>query len=75
MNQSHIYLYPFPFGLPIQVTTVPKVEFPVLYNVFSLVTYFTYRVNSVYVSMPVSQFLLPTPCFPLGIHPFVRILK
>ena len=63
----YIYIYIYIFAhisplfldfLPIQVTTEHKVEFPVLYNSLSLVTYFIHR--SVYMSVPISQFILPT---------------
>ena len=37
---------------------------------FSLVIYFIPSINSIYVSIPISQFLPPPP-FPLGIHTFV----
>ena len=37
------------------------VEFPVLYNIFSLVTYFIHNLNSVYMSVPISQII---PSFP-----------
>ena len=71
MDQAHVHLYPFPSGPPIQVTTGHYAEFPVLCGVFSLVIYFILSVSSVYVSILISQFLPPTPCFPLGILTFV----
>ena len=45
----------------IQVTASHWVEFPVLYSGFSLAIYFSHSINSVSVSVPVSQFLLPQP--------------
>ena len=69
---SHTYTYmPSLLDfLPIQVTTEHWVEFPVLYSRFSLVIYFIHSINSVYVSIPISQFLPPSH-LPLGIHTFV----
>ena len=40
-----------------------------LYNRFSIVTYIIHSITSVYMSIPVSQFIPPD--FPLGIHTFV----
>jgi len=56
---SHTYTYIplFLDLLPIYVTTDHWVEFPVLYSRFSLVIWFTCSINSVSVSIPVSQFL------------------
>ena len=44
--------------------------FPVLYRRFSLVIYFIHRVNNVYMSIPISQFIPPLfPCL-VSIHLF-----
>ena len=41
MNQPYMYIYPLPFPfLPIQVTSVSLVEFPVLWSMFSFLIYF-----------------------------------
>ena len=46
------------------------VVFPVLYRRFSLVIYFIHRVNNVYMSIPISQFIPPLfPCL-VSIHLF-----
>ena len=51
MSQSHICKRTSPLldFLPMQVTTTHQVEFPVLYSMFSLVTYFMCSINSVYM--------------------------
>ena len=47
---SHTYTYPSLLeSLPIQVTTVHKVKFPMLYSLFSSVIYFIHSISSVYV--------------------------
>ena len=47
---SHTYTYPSLLEfLPIQVTTVHKVKFPMLYSLFSSVIYFIHSISSVYV--------------------------
>ena len=71
-------MYPLPFGFPsysghhstLKVEFPKKIknksiEFPVLYNRYSLVICFIHSISSVYVSIPVSQFLPPLPLFPL----------
>ena len=45
-------------------------EFPVLCSMFSLVIHFIHSTSSVYVWIPISQFL-PPPSVPLAIHTFV----
>ena len=57
MNQPYIYIASLLDFLPIQVTTVRSIEFPALYSVFLLVTCFMHSINSVYVSIPIAQFL------------------
>ena len=68
---THAYTYPRFWGdfFPIYVTTEHWVEFPVLYNKFSLMIYFIHRIGSVYMPISVSQLIPPT--FPFGIHTFV----
>ena len=46
----------------------------VLYSRFSLDIYFIHSINSVYMSIPISQFIPLSP-FPLGIHMFVCSLS
>ena len=41
-----------------------------LYSRFSLVIYFIHSINSVYTSIPISQFIPPTP-FPFGVRIFI----
>ena len=45
-------------------------EFPELYNTFSLVISFMLSINSVCISILISQFI-PHPCSPPGVHVFV----
>ena len=67
VNQLFVYIPSFLDFLPIQVTTEHRVEFPVLYNRFSLVLYFKH--SRVYMSTPISKFI-PPPCPPC-VHTFV----
>ena len=61
MNR-HTYMYITSLDfLATQVTTVHSVELPVLHSMLSSVIYFTHSINSVYMSIPISQFLLPCP--------------
>ena len=71
MNQSDINLYlPFLGSLPIQVTTVHQVDFPVQYSVFSLVIYFIHS-TIVYMHQSQSPNSSPPPLSPLvSIHLF-----
>ena len=50
--------------LPIQVTRRHRVGFAALYSRFSLVTCFKHSINSVCMSIPISQFIPPSwyPC-------------
>ena len=49
--------------LPIKIITVHSEELPGLYRRFSLVIYFIHSVNSVCVSIPVSQIQFQSACF------------
>ena len=60
--------------LHFQITTEHWVDFPGLYSRFSLVIHFTHNINSICVSIPISQFLLACP-FPLGVHRFVLYIN
>ena len=59
-------IHPLPFGFPFHVghhRALSRV--PELYSMFSLIIYFIHSLNSVYASIPISQFLppsLPTWC-------------
>ena len=55
--------------LPTRVITDQWIQFPVLYSRFSLVTNLMQRLNSVYMSITISQFIPFLP-FPLGIYMF-----
>ena len=70
---SHMYAYiPSVLDfLPIWVTTEHWGEFPLLYSRFSLVIYFIYSINRVYMSIPVPQFIPHSSLSPLGIHMFI----
>ena len=66
-SESAIRIYIIPLFLdflPIWVTTEHCVEFPELHSRFSLVIYFIHGIDSVYMSVPVSQFI-PPPLSPL----------
>ena len=45
-----------------------------LSRVFSLLVCFMHSINSVCVSVPISQFLLPLPLSPLGNYGFCAVL-
>ena len=60
----HISLFFFFNFLPILVTTEHWVEFPKLYSRFSLVVYFIHNIHRVYMSISISQFILPPASFP-----------
>ena len=71
VNPLCVYLYLLFFGFsPIQVTTPRAGELPVLCSRFSPVILFTHGINSVCLSIPISQFIHHHP-LPLGIHTFV----
>ena len=57
---SHTYTYTLSFldFLPIWVATEYWIEFPELYNKFSLVIYFIHGINSIYICQ---QLILPYP--------------
>ena len=63
ISRMYTYMPSFLDFLSIQATTEHWVEFPVLPSRFSLVIYFIH--NSVYTSIPISQFILPPLPFPL----------
>ena len=67
---SYMYTYiPFRTCISFRSPQCLK-ESSLCWSMFPLVTYFIYSIDSVYVSIPISQFLPPTT-FPLGIHIFV----
>ena len=73
-NQLHIYIYPLVLGFPSHLGHHRALSrAPVLSSRFSLVTYFIHSINSVHMSIPVSQFILPLPTqlSLLGVHMFV----
>ena len=71
VSYTHTYIYPLPFGLPSHLGhRRGLIEFAALYGRFSLVIYFVNSINSVYVWIPISQFL-SSSLFPLGILKFV----
>ena len=66
ISYTYTYIPSFLEFLLIEVTTEHWVEFLVLYSRFSLVIYFIHSINSVYMSIPISQFIPPSPPFPLA---------
>jgi len=80
-SESAIHIHLLPFGLPSHsghqsalsrvlcarsLLTVSQIDGTCI----SFVICFIHSINSVYVSVPASQFLSPLP-FPLGVHAFV----
>ena len=61
-SAAHVHTSPL-VGFP-SLLGQHRVEFPVLSSRISLFTYFTYRINFVYMPTPVSHFLPPL-LFPL----------
>ena len=76
LNQPHTYTHTPSLldFLHFQITTEHWVDFPGLYSRFSLVIHFTHIYNSIYMSIPISQFLLACH-FPLGVHIFVLYIN
>ena len=73
-NQLYIYIHISPLfwiSFPYSSPENTEVEFPVLYSRFSLVIYFQRSINSVYVSIPISQFI-PLFLF-LPWHPYTPV--
>ena len=55
----YIYTYPLCFGFPFHLGHRREVSrLPVLYSRFSLVIYFIHSTSSVYMSIPISRFIL-----------------
>ena len=71
INYMYKYIPSFLDFLPICIflPTEHWAELPVLYSRSSLVIYFIH--SSVYMSIPISQFIPPPPLSPLGVHTFV----
>ena len=70
-TESAIYIHISPLfwiSFPYSSPESTEVEFPVLYSRFSLVIYFQHSIDSVYVSIPISQFI-PLLLF-LPWHPY-----
>ena len=75
LNQPYMYVYPLPFGLPFHSDHHRALRrVPLSIRRFSLVMHFTHSINSTYISVPISQFLLACP-FPLGVHIFVLYIS
>ena len=77
LNQPCIYVPSFPLRFPSHLGHQRALSrLPVLYSKFQTVVYFIHSINSVFMSIPVSQFLPPysSPPPPLGIHTFVLYL-
>ena len=66
ISYMYTYIPSFLDFFPILVTKKHWIEFPELYSRFSLVFCFIHSTNSGYMSMPLSQFIPPTPCFHQG---------
>ena len=70
VNQLYVYIYSLFFVFPSHLghhRALSRV--PCALKRFSLVIYFIHRINSVCISIPISQFIHPTSL--LGIHKFV----
>ena len=61
MNQTRIHLYPLSFEPPSLSGHHRELEFPVIYSMFSVVIHLIHSINSIYVLIPISQFLPPHP--------------
>ena len=72
----YIYLSPLFFGFPSHLghhRALSRV-FPELYSQFSLIIYFIHSISSVYMSIPISQFIPPSSFPPLvSIHFFLYV--
>ena len=65
VNQLYIYIQPLIFVFASYLGQHRALSLvPVLYSRFSLVTYFLHSIDSIYMSVPISQFI-PPPTSPL----------
>ena len=62
-NESAIHIHTSPLFLDFLSISGHHgiLEFPVLYSTFSLVVHFIHSIDSVHMSVPIAQFLPPTP--------------
>lgn len=70
VHQLSIYVYPLVFWISFPCRSPPSTEFPVLHHMLSLVIYLIQGVESVYVSVPISQ-SIPPSLPSLGVHMLV----
>ena len=71
VNQLEVYIYSHFFGFPSHLGHhIALSRVPCALQYFALIIYFIHSINSVYKTVPIPQFLPPTP-FPLGVHTFV----
>ena len=62
MHQPYLYTHPLPFALPSHSGHHRALSgVPVLYGMFSWVICFIHSINSVHISLPISQFTLASP--------------
>ena len=72
MSQPSTYIFPFPFGLPFHSgrhTELSRISCAIQQVLISHL--FIHRINSVYVLIPISQFLAPTLPSPWHLYIFV----
>ena len=74
VNQLHVYIYPFFFGISFPFRSSQSIEWSSLcYTVGSHQLFFIQSSNSAYMSIPISQFI--PPHYPPSIHMFVLCLS
>ena len=72
MIQLHTHTHSFSYAFPLCFIIGYRVQFPVLYSRALVLTCFIY--SGVYLLIPNSYFLPPSPPFPFGNHMFVFCL-
>ena len=64
VNQLYVYIYPLFYGFPSHLGHHRALSRVPCAIQFSLIIYFIHNINSVYMSISISQFIPPPPCFP-----------
>ena len=73
MNQLYLFIYPLLFGFPSHLGQHSALSSSLPYSWFSFVVYFIHSINSIYVSISVSQFLPTSPLVLSVLHVSVSI--